>query len=109
MGIVVIQGTDAIKDSRAVLNDNFAYLNSQIQAPVVSGYTTAFSVTEEPFLVTVPGLTHQLGTASLSVTAWDTTGSLNTPVVPDTVAIDRVTFDVTVTFGAAQTGILVIK
>lgn len=106
MAIVVIQGTDAITDSRAVLNDNFAYLDSQIQAPVISGYTQAFTSQTS---VTVPGLTHQLATASLSLTVWDTTGAANTRVFPDTESIDPVTFDVTVTFGGAQTGILVIK
>lgn len=106
MAIVVIQGTDAIKDSRAVLNDNFAYLDSQIQAPIIAGYTQAFT---DELSITVPGLTHQLASASLSLTVWDTTGAQNTRVTPDTESIDPVTFDVTVTFGGIQTGILVIK
>lgn len=106
MGIVVIDGDVPVRLSWPTLNDNFAYLDSQIQAPVIAGYTQAFT---SQLSVTVPGLTHQLASASLSLTVWDTTGAANTRVFPDTESIDPVTFDVTVTFGGAQTGILVIK
>jgi hypothetical protein len=58
--------------------------------------------------VTVPGSTHQLGTAKLFVDVYDTA----TPAVlvePDEVQINPTTYDVTVSFASPQSGTLVLS
>ncbi len=58
--------------------------------------------------VTVPGATHQLGTANLFVAVYDTE-SPAVLVEPDRVNINPTTYDVTVDFAAAQSGTVLIS
>jgi hypothetical protein len=68
-------------------------------------YSTAFaSVTS----VTVPGTTHQLGTAKLIVEVYDN-GNPALLVEPDSVVINPTTYDVLVKFATPQSGTLVIS
>jgi hypothetical protein len=58
--------------------------------------------------VTVPGSTHQLGTAKLFVEVYDTE-SPAVLVEPNEVQIDPTTYDVTVSFASPQSGTLVLS
>jgi uncharacterized protein YdbL (DUF1318 family) len=58
--------------------------------------------------VTVPGSTHQLGTANLLVGCYDTSTSPNVRVQPNSVSVNPTSFDVVITFSTAQTGRCVI-
>jgi hypothetical protein len=67
-------------------------------AAVFSGQTT----------VTVPGTTHQLGTANLIVSCYDNSSPANM-VEPSTVSVNASSYDVMVRFPAAQSGRCVIN
>jgi hypothetical protein len=77
-----------------------------VQAGIGTGtYSTTFaSVTS----VTVPGTTHQLGTAKLIVEVYDN-GNPALLVEPDSVLINPTTYDVLVKFATPQSGTLVIS
>jgi hypothetical protein len=58
--------------------------------------------------VTIPGTTHQLNTANLVVSCYDT----ETPALevdPNTVSVNLTTYDVTITFAQAQSGECVVS
>ena len=59
--------------------------------------------------VVVPGSTHQLGTANLLVAVYDSATGTRNLIVPDSVSIDSTAYDVTVTFVAPQSGILIVQ
>lgn len=59
--------------------------------------------------VTVAGTTHNLGTADLTVHVYDSATGTRTMIVPQSVAVNSTTFDVTVTFAVAQSGRIVIE
>lgn len=67
-------------------------------------YATSFSGTT----VTVTGATHKLATADIEVTVWDNS-SPRKKIIPASVTVDTSTFDVVITFGASQSGRLVIQ
>ena len=58
--------------------------------------------------VTIPGTAHQLNTANLLVTCYDTELP-EMEVEPNTVSVNPTTYDVTVTFVAAQSGMCVVS
>lgn len=59
--------------------------------------------------VTVAGTTHNLGTADLTIHVYDSATGTRTMIVPQSVAVNSTTFDVTVTFAVAQSGRIVIE
>jgi hypothetical protein len=77
-----------------------------VQGGIGTGtYSTNFaSVTS----VTVPGTTHQLGTAKLIVGLYDN-GSPASVVEPDSVMINPTTYDVLVKFATPQSGTIVLS
>lgn len=92
-------------------NVTVGFASAQSGYCVVNGsgphrYATTFA---SQTTVTVPGTTHQLGTADLDVTVYDAATGTRNKIVPASVAIDSTTFDVTVTFAMAQSGRLVIQ
>jgi hypothetical protein len=68
-------------------------------------YATTFS---NQTSVTVLGSTHNLGTADLSVTVWNSATGTRSQIIPNTVQVDSTTFNVTVTFVQSQSGRIVI-
>jgi hypothetical protein len=71
----------------------------------LANYATPFT---SATTVTVPGGTHQSGTAKLFVEVYDT----ETPAVlvePNEVQINPTTYDVTVSFASPQSGTLVLS
>lgn len=59
--------------------------------------------------VTINGSTHNLGTADLQVTVWDSATGTRNRIEPASVAIDSTTFNVTVNFAVSQSGRIVIQ
>jgi hypothetical protein len=57
--------------------------------------------------VTIPGAAHKLGTANILVGCFDTS-TPNLRVQPNTVSVDPISYDVTVTFSTAQSGRCVV-
>jgi hypothetical protein len=70
----------------------------------LTNYVTTFTSQTS---VTVNGTTHRLGTASLIAECYDNSSPAQ-KVEPDRVNVDPVTFNITITFAAAQTGSCVI-
>jgi hypothetical protein len=69
------------------------------------GYSASFT---GQTMVTIPGVTHQLGTANVQVGCYDTSTVPNARVQPNSVAVNPSNFDVTITFVAVQTGRCVV-
>jgi len=59
--------------------------------------------------VTIPGATHQLGTANFLVGCYDTSVVPNAVVIPSTVTVSPTSYDVVVTFSMAQSGRCVLS
>jgi hypothetical protein len=59
--------------------------------------------------VTVAGVTHNLLTADLQVTVWNSATGIRSIIIPNTVSVNSLTFDVTVTFVQPQSGRIVIS
>jgi hypothetical protein len=57
----------------------------------------------------ITGVTHALGTADLIVAIYDSATGTRNLIIPNSVSIDSTTYDVTVTFEAAQSGRIVIQ
>jgi hypothetical protein len=57
--------------------------------------------------VTIPGSTHRLGAAALRVQVYDSSIPAQA-IQPNTVTIDQTTYDVTLTFAAAQSGLVLL-
>lgn len=93
--ITLVQGTDLIKDSRAVINANFSAINAAAggkYAADLSGVTGTI------------GITHNLATQDVVAQCWDSSGRL-------TIADIQVTGanSLSVTFEAAFTGRIVVR
>lgn len=58
---------------------------------------------------TVSGATHNLGTADLSVTVWNSSTGTRSEIIPNTISVDSTSFDVTITFVQSQSGRIVIS
>lgn len=74
-------------------------------ASPVAFYATSFT---NQTTVTVLGTTHNLLTADLSVTVWNSATGTRSVIMPNTVSVDSTTFNVTVTFVQSQSGRIVI-
>lgn len=87
-------------------NGDFASVAARLQqfipgsgeSPLYFGFTASTSVT-------IPGTTHNLGTASPLVQAYDNAAPRQS-IQPDTVEIDTATYDVVVTFATPQSGVI---
>jgi uncharacterized membrane protein len=86
----------------------FGSLAARLQQFAPGGTTTPglFSFTGQT-TVSIPGTTHNLGTAALHVRVYDTAIPANL-IVPDAVTIDQTTYDVVVTFAVAQSGLVIL-
>jgi hypothetical protein len=71
----------------------------------IGNYATTFSGLTT---LTVPGTTHQLGTADLLVAVYNTANPAEV-VEPDSVEVNPTTYNVTVNFATAQSGTLVLS
>lgn len=58
--------------------------------------------------ITIGGATHNLGTADLSVTVWNSASGTRSLIIPNTVQVDSTSFNVTITFVQAQSGRVVL-
>lgn len=58
--------------------------------------------------VVIPGSTHRLNTADLSVSVYDASTGTRNLIFPNSVSIDSTVFDVTVTFVSVQSGRIVL-
>lgn len=65
MAIVILQGGETLRDSRAVINANFA----AVSAAVGGKYAVSLSA-----VTGTVALTHNLGTQDVVAQAWDSTG-----------------------------------
>jgi hypothetical protein len=68
-------------------------------------YATTFT---NQTTVSIGGATHNLGTADLSVTVWNSASGTRSIIVPNTVSVDSTSFNVTITFVQAQSGRVVL-
>ncbi len=74
-------------------------------AASTANYTASFT---SAAVVSITGATHGLGTANLIVQCYDNSSPSNW-IEPSQIAIDPVTYNVTITFAAAQTGRCVLN
>jgi hypothetical protein len=101
--VVALQG-QAVASTTPVVGQMMQWSGAQWQ-PVVVRYGFSFSAQTT---VTVPGATHNMGTADLLVTCYDT----STPpqiVEPDSIQINPTAFDVTINFTIPQSGRCVLR
>ncbi len=98
VGDMAVDSADA---NRAKVFDG----TSWVRMTTIPNYASVFT---SATTVTVPGSTHQLGTANLVVECLDNATPANL-VEPDSIRINPSTYDVTVTFAAPQSGRLVIN
>jgi hypothetical protein len=73
---------------------------------LLAQYATSFS---NQTTFTVAGVTHNLLTADLSVTVWNSSSGTRSVIIPNTVTVDSTTFNVTITFVQPQSGRIVIS
>lgn len=97
-------GTLTIDPSTYDITATFATPQAGLLVVTLGQPSYAATFTAETTLI-VPGTTHQLGTADLCWQVRDTAGAV---LVPQTVTVHTSTSDVTVTFGQAQSGRLVL-
>lgn len=91
--------------------DVFLTLASPMSGLIALGATSPLYIT--PFTntttVSVPGTTHQLGTSDLVFKVYDNGTPRRTATEPGSLTVDQNSHDVVMTFGTAQSGILVLS
>lgn len=97
---------DATNFAEAV---NLGQLRKEIgETILVEGFVKPFTVAfVGATTVTILGTTHQLGTADLSITIWDTS-SPRALIEAGSITVNQTTFDVVISFAAAQSGRVVL-
>ena len=90
----------------ATTQTGFVLLNGYASSGVTPNYATTFSSVTT---FTVAGSTHGLGTKNILVQVYDAGSPTMARMQPNSIAVDGNSFDVTITFNIAQSGLIVLN
>jgi hypothetical protein len=107
-GSPTLTGTPAIAAATATTPSTTDSSTKVATTAYVQAQKYAATFTSTTSLV-VAGTTHNLGTADLQVTVYNSATGTRTLLIPNTVTVDSTLFTVTVTFEVAQAGRIIIS